>query len=95
MNRAGRLVNDHFDAGGGPAALKRALGRGLTREDAGFHAIQNAEAGIQRFEAVDDERGRRLALIAPTRYTAAHFPTRRENEQTFSIATRLHRGETL
>ena len=95
VNRAGTLVNDHFDAGGDPAALKRTLGCGLLREDAGFHAIQNVEAGIQRFEAVDDERGRRLALIAPARYMAAHFPTRRENEQTFSIATRLHRGEKL
>jgi len=95
VNRAGRLVNDHFDAGGDPAALTRTLGRGLLREDAGFHTVQNLEAGVQRFEAVDDDRGRRLALIAPARYMAAHFPTRRENEQTFSIATRLHRGEKL
>jgi hypothetical protein len=33
--------------------------------------------------------------MAPARYMAAHFPTRREAEQTFSIATRLHRGERL
>jgi len=95
VNRAGRLVGEHFDAGGDPEDLKRTLGRGLLREDAGFHTLQSVEAGFRRFEAVDDEFGRRLALIAPARYMAAHFPTRRENEQTFSIATRLHRGERL
>jgi len=36
-----------------------------------------------------------MALMACARYMAAHFPTRRSNEQTFSIATRLHRGERL
>ena len=29
------------------------------------------------------------------RYLAAHTPTQRETEQTFSIVTRLHRGERL
>jgi len=98
VDRAGRLVNEHFDVGGDPADLKRTLGRGLLREDADFHTIQNVEAGVQRFDAVnvaDDEHDRRLALIAPARYLAAHTPTRREAEQTFSIATRLHRGERL
>ncbi|MFB6192184.1 MAG: Rieske (2Fe-2S) protein [Haloarculaceae archaeon] len=95
VNRAGRLANEHFDAGGDPADLKRTLGRGLLREDVDFHTLQNVEAGFRRFEAVEEESARRLALIAPARYMAAHFPTRRENEQTFSIATRLHRGERL
>jgi hypothetical protein len=96
VDRAGRLVNEHFDVGGDPADLKRTLGRGLLREDADFHTIQNVEAGFQRFAAVeDDERDRRLALVAPARYLAAHTPTRREAEQTFGIATRLHRGERL
>ena len=99
VDRAGRLVNEHFDAGGDPADLKRVLGRGLLREDADFHTIQNVEAGFQRFDSVDEagdsERDRRLALIAPARYLAAHTPTRREAEQTFGIATRLHRGERL
>jgi hypothetical protein len=34
-------------------------------------------------------------LVAAARYLAAHFPTRREREQTFSIAARLLRGEKL
>ncbi|MEF8843663.1 MAG: Rieske (2Fe-2S) protein [Haloarculaceae archaeon] len=97
VNRAGRLVHEHFDAGGDPEDLKRTLGRGLLREDADFHTLQNLEAGFRRFEAVGDGETEacRMALVAPARYMAAHFPTRREAEQTFSIATRLHRGERL
>jgi hypothetical protein len=96
VDRAGRLLNEHCDAGGNPDDLKRVLGRGLLQEDAGFHTIQNVEAGFQRFAAIeDDEHDRRLALMAPARYLAAHTPTRREAEQTFGIATRLHRGERL
>ncbi len=95
VDRAGRLVAEHFDAGGDPARLERTLGQGLLREDAGFHTNQNLGAAIRRFDALDDPTERRLALIAGARYLAAHTPTRRENEQTFSIATRLHRGERL
>ncbi len=100
VNRAASLVSEHFDAGGDPDDLKRTLGRGLLREDAGFHTLQNVTAGFQRFDAVSDggpeaDFERRVALMAPARYMAAHFPTRREAEGTFSIATRLHRGERL
>ncbi|MFD1513528.1 Rieske (2Fe-2S) protein [Halomarina rubra] len=100
VNRAASLVSEHFDAGGDPADLKRTLGRGLLREDVGFHTLQNVEAGFQRYDALvadptTDELEKRLALVAPARYMAAHFPTRRSAEQTFSIATRLHQGERL
>jgi len=95
VNRAATLVHEHFDADGDPNDLQRALGRGLLREDADFHTLQNVEAGFRRFEAVEEDEAKRMALVAPARYMAAHFPTRREAEQTFSIATRLHRGERL
>jgi nitrite reductase/ring-hydroxylating ferredoxin subunit len=102
VDRAARLTNAHFDAGGDPAALKRTLGRGLLREDTDFHTVQEVDVGFARFDAVDTAGGgpahefdRRLALVAPARYLAAHTPTRREAEQTFSIATRLHRGDRL
>jgi len=95
VNSAATLVSEHFDAGGDVDDLKRALGRGLLREDAGFHTIQNVEGHFARHDAVDDAWEKRLALMAAARYMAAHFPTRRSNEQTFSIATRLHRGEKL
>lgn len=95
VNRAATLVSEHFDAGGDPADLMRTLGRGLLREDANFHTLQNVEAAFARFEAVEEDEAKRTALMAPARYMAAHFPTRRSAEQTFSIATRLHRGERL
>ncbi|WP_160134586.1 Rieske (2Fe-2S) protein [Halococcus salsus] len=95
VNRAASLVSEHFDAGGDPADLKRTLGRGLLREDANFHTLQNVETAFRRFETVEDDEEKRLALLACARYMAAHFPTRRSAEQTFSIATRLHRGERL
>jgi hypothetical protein len=50
---------------------------------------------VSRFDHGRDERERQLALIATARYLSAHFPTRREREQTFDIACRLHRGERL
>ncbi|MFB6153612.1 MAG: Rieske (2Fe-2S) protein, partial [Halodesulfurarchaeum sp.] len=97
VNRAATLVGEHLDVAGeaGVPALKRTLGRGLLREDADFHTLQNVEAAFQRYDAVGDEWEGRLALMATARYLAAHTPTRREHEQTFSIASRLHRGERL
>ena len=95
VNRAARLVVEHFEAGGDPADLVAVLGRGLLREDADFHTLQDVAGSVRRFDALEDDEERRLALVAGARYLAAHTPTRREHEQTFSIATRLHRGERL
>jgi nitrite reductase/ring-hydroxylating ferredoxin subunit/transposase len=95
VNEAGSLVGEYVDAGGDPDDLKRTLGRGLLREDAGFHTLQALEAGFRQFDLADTDRERRVAMVAVARYMAAHFPTRREAEQTFSIATRLHRGESV
>ncbi len=95
VNEAGRLVAEHFDCGGSVADLKRSLGHGLLREDAGFHTLQNVEAAYRQHDLADTDWDRRLPLIATARYMAAHFPTRREAEQTFSIATRLNRGERI
>ncbi|WP_247729733.1 Rieske (2Fe-2S) protein [Halovivax limisalsi] len=95
VNEAGRLVAAHFDTGGDVDELKRTLGHGLLREDAGFHTLQNVEAAFRQHDLAETERDRRLPMIATARYMAAHFPTRREAEQTFSIATRLNRGERI
>lgn len=95
VDRAGKLVSEHFDAGGDPAALKQTLGTGLLREDANFHTLQNVEAAFAQFDMADRDGDRRVALMATARYMAAHFPTRREAEQTYTIADRLHRGESI
>ncbi|MDS0475789.1 Rieske (2Fe-2S) protein [Natrinema sp. 1APR25-10V2] len=108
VNEAGRLVAEFFDCDGDPVELKRTLGHGLLREDAGFHALQNLEAAFRQFDlakmraaegegnsAADLERRRYVPMIATARYLAAHFPTRRQAEQTFTTAARLNRGETI
>ncbi|MCL7416496.1 MAG: Rieske (2Fe-2S) protein [Halalkalicoccus sp.] len=92
VNRAGRVVADYLDSGGDTGELKRALGGALLREDANFHTLQNVEAAFEQAERTGETR---LHLLATARYLAAHTPTRREREQTFRIATRLHRGEKL
>ncbi len=95
VDRAGRLVAEHFAAGGDPDRLVRTLAHGLLREDADFHTLQNLEAAVSRADQARTGSQRRLPLIATARYLSAHFPTRREREQTFDIARRLHRGEKL
>ncbi|MHC3436716.1 Rieske (2Fe-2S) protein [Natrialbaceae archaeon A-gly3] len=97
VNETGRLVGEFFDCGGDHGDLEAALGHALLREDAGFHTLQNFEAACRQFDlaSATDERTRRIPMIATARYMAAHFPTRREAEQTFTIATRLNRGETI
>ncbi|WP_435347856.1 Rieske (2Fe-2S) protein [Haloarchaeobius sp. HRN-SO-5] len=95
VNAAGRLVGEFLDADGDPAELKRTLGHCVLREDAGFHTLQALEAGFLQFDVSDDETDRRVAMVAVARYMAAHFPTRREAEQTFTIASRLLRGERV
>jgi nitrite reductase/ring-hydroxylating ferredoxin subunit len=95
VDEAGRLVAEHFGVGGDWRALVRTLGEGVLREDPQFHTLQNVEAAVGRAERASEERGRRLPLIATARYLAAHSPTRRESEQTVTIARRLHRGEQI
>ncbi len=61
------------------------------RTDSG--ALDAADASEVVADGVTGEQ--RDVLIAVARYMAAHYPTRREREQTFSIAARLLRGETV
>jgi hypothetical protein len=95
VDEAGALVAEHFAADGAPSDLIQTLGEGLLREDPQFHTLQNVEGAVRRFERAESGAGKRLPLIATARYMAAHFPTRRASEQTFTIAHRLFRGEAI
>jgi nitrite reductase/ring-hydroxylating ferredoxin subunit len=95
VDEAGRLAAEHFGVGGEWRALVRTLGEGVLREDPQFHTLQNVEAAVRRAERAGNAEGRRVPLTATARYLAAHSPTRRESEQTFTIARRLHRGEQI
>lgn len=99
VNAAGSAAATFLAAGGDPAELRRTLGAAVVQEDTGFHTFQAMEAGFRQFDHHHDggavEPAARDALVAVARYAAAHFPTRREREQTFSIAARLLRGERV
>jgi len=93
--RSGALTAEYVDAGGDVDALGARLGHALLREDAGFHPRQNLEAAFRLHDVFASAERKRVALVAAARYLAAHTPTRRAGEQTFTIADRLHRGEQL
>src|SRR5215472_7937689 len=92
-DEAGQHVADA--AGDGEEAVVRALGHALLREDGQFHHFQMYEAMVRLWSRF---RGRPEAghvLVGAARYLAAHAPTVRATGQTFDIAARLHRGESL
>ncbi|SFR52009.1 Rieske (2Fe-2S) protein [Halogeometricum limi] len=95
VDEAGRRAAHYLDCGGDVARLRERLGEALLREDAGFHTYQALEAGFTQASLREDPDEVRTLLVAVARYLGAHFPTRREREQTFTIASRLHRGEKI
>jgi nitrite reductase/ring-hydroxylating ferredoxin subunit len=96
VNQAGALV-DAVLALGDDAALIRALGHAVLREDSDFHNYQTLEAGIRQYEALKTGRplAARRTLVGVARFVAAHAPTPRALRQTYTIALRLQRGEDL
>ncbi len=91
VNEAGSLVASYLAAGGDAAPLLACLGSALLREDRNFHTVQSIEAAFRQWTDTGDP----VFLVAGVRYLAAHAPTARAQEQTFTIAARLHRGERL
>jgi hypothetical protein len=73
----------------------RLLGHALLREDAGFHMFQIYEAAVrQQANFADRPEGEQI-LLGATRFLTAHSPSVRARGQTFEIAARLARGESL
>jgi nitrite reductase/ring-hydroxylating ferredoxin subunit len=95
VDAAARLVARHLILGHPPEALIATLAHALLREDAGFHAYQMLEAGVQQFREWGARDEGRHILVAVARYLAAHFPTARAHLQTADIARRLMRGGEL
>ncbi|NHN42022.1 Rieske 2Fe-2S domain-containing protein [Halorubellus sp. JP-L1] len=105
VNDAGRHAAALLVVADSPRPLWSTLGAALLREDAGFHTLQAYEAALAQFRAVRERapdapdglpsERERVAAVAAARYLAAHSPTRREAEQTFTIASRLLRGESV
>ncbi len=99
VNRAGELTARYLATGADPAGLIATLGKALLREDAGFHPIQSLEAAVRQYYLLaarpETAACAPHALVAATRYLAAHFPTPRSANQTYLIALRLNRGEKV
>ena len=95
VNEAGALVAEYFHAGGEPGPMLAMLGRLLLREDRDFHTIQMVEAAMRQYQLLGPGEEGTHVLVAAARYLAAHAPTVRAQGQTWRVARRLHRGESL
>ncbi len=97
VNESATVVHRYLSQGYDRGPLLAALGRSLLREDAEFHSYQMYEAGLALERELRDSRpaAANHALIAVTRYLAAHAPTSRAMLQTARTALRLQRGESV
>ncbi|MBT5532747.1 Rieske (2Fe-2S) protein, partial [Candidatus Poribacteria bacterium] len=94
VDAAGTHAYRYMSLGHRRERLLQTLGKSLLREDGEFHSYQMLEAAFTQADELDEERAR-VALVAATRYLAAHAPTLRALGQTATLAMRLHRGEQL
>ena len=95
VDEAAAIVASFIASGGRQRDLIQALGAALVRENRNFHTIQCVEAAVRQHELLEGTPEATLPLVAAARYLAAHATTTRSQRQTFDIARRLHRGETL
>ncbi len=94
VDDVGQAVADLLAAGSHSRVIQW-LGHALLREDAGFHSFQIYEAGLRQYRNFEGRPEADHILIGAARFLAAHSPTVRARGQTFDIAARLHRGESL
>jgi nitrite reductase/ring-hydroxylating ferredoxin subunit len=95
VNQSGQLVGAYLFQDGAPEDLLAMLGKLLLREDRDFHTIQSIEAAFRQYALLGQAEAGTHVLVAAGRYLAAHAPTMRAQGQTYQIARRLHRGESL
>ncbi|MDQ3974512.1 MAG: Rieske 2Fe-2S domain-containing protein [Actinomycetota bacterium] len=94
VDDSAQVVTDAL-AAGRRDEIVATLGHALLREDSGFHAFQMYEAGLRQHRRFAGRPAGDHVLVGVARFLAAHAPTPRAAGQTFHIAARLHRGETL
>ena len=95
VNQVADTMARYLHNDGQPDQLLAMLGTMLLREDRDFHTIQTVEGAFKQYSRQHGTEAGHHTLIAAARYLAAHSPTVRAQEQTFTIAQRLHRGERL
>jgi hypothetical protein len=98
VDEAAALVYRYLTLGHDLAPLLQAMARVTLREDAAFHDYQIVEEGfalVHDLIASGHTEPARRVLVGIARWQAAHSPTRRAVTQTYDIARRLHRGESV
>ena len=73
----------------------RVMGHALLREDAEFHMFQIYESGLRQYRNFVGRLAGAHILLGVVRFLTAHSPTVRARGQTYDIAARLLRGESL
>ena len=94
VDETARIVADLLGAGWREQVVE-VLGQALLREDSGFHEFQIYEAGVRQYKHFAGQPEGDHILTGVARFLTAHSPTVRSRLQTFDIAARLHRGESL
>lgn len=94
VDETAQVVADMIALGKEDKVVK-VLGHSLLREDAGFHQFQIYEAGLRQYRQFTLRPAGGHILIGVARFLTAHSPTVRATNQTYDIAARLHRGESL
>ena len=94
VDETAQVVADAVPTGDGDEVL-RTLGHAVLREDSGFHEFQMYEAGVRQYRQFAGRPEGGHVLIGVARFLTAHSPTTRSRLQTYDIAARLHRGESL
>jgi hypothetical protein len=98
VDEAAALVYRYLTLGHDLAPLLQTMARVTLREDAGFHDYQIVEEGfalVHDLLASGHTEPAHRVLVGIARWQAAHSPTRRAVTQTYDIARRLHRGESV
>ena len=94
VDETARILADLLAADWRDQAIE-VLGQALLREDSTFHEFQIYEAGVRQYRHFAGRPEGDHILTGVARFLTAHSPTVRSRLQTFDIAARLHRGESL
>ena len=95
VEESARIVTDYVANASDPDGVVPVLARAMLREDASFHHFQIVDAAIQQYTERRGTESGRHCLVAMARFLAAHYPTPRSINQTYTIAVRLQRGDEI
>ncbi len=95
VEESARLVTNFVANSSNPDGIVPVLAHAMLREDSSFHHFQIVDAALKQYQECKGSEAARHSLVAMTRFLAAHYPTPRAIDQTYSIAVRLQRGDEI